>query len=182
MLFRSNAPLAGTKYSLFEGGVRVPFLVSWPGTVPAGARSQALVSSLDLLPTFAAAAGADLSPAAVLDGRDLRTAWEAAASTPAGASGAADGGGHEALHFDTGFQWAVRTPRWKLRWVDASTGHREHLLAVEHTDIGGGLSLVPLGPGEHDESVAADVSAQHPEVVAELTALHEQWAEQMAPA
>ena len=180
--YGDNAPLAGTKYSLFEGGVRVPVLVSWPGTVPAGARSQALVSSLDLLPTFAAAAGADLSPAAVLDGRDLRTAWEAAASTPAGASGAADGGGHEALHFDTGFQWAVRTPRWKLRWVDASTGHREHLLAVEHTDIGGGLSLVPLGPGEHDESVAADVSAQHPEVVAELTALHEQWAEQMAPA
>lgn len=180
--YGDNAPLVGTKYSLFEGGVRVPFLVSWPGTVPAGERSQALVSALDLLPTFAAAAGADLSQAAPLDGRDLRAAWEVAASAPAGAPGGADGGGHDVLHFDTGFQWAVRTPEWKLRWVDASTGHREQLLAVEHTDIGDGLTLVPLGPGEHDESAAADVSAQHPEVVAELTALHEQWAGQLASA
>lgn len=175
--YGDNSPLAGTKYSLFEGGVRVPFLVSWPGTVPADARSGALVSALDLLPTFAAAAGAALPSGAPIDGIDLRPVWEAA-----GVAGADDGAGHAALHFDTGFQWAVRTPLWKLRWVDGSTAHREHLLEVEHTDIGDGLTLVPLSGGACDESAAADVAADHPEIVAELTALHRRWAALIAPA
>ena len=71
----------------------------------------------------------------------------------------------------------MRTPRWKLRGVDPSTGHREHLLAVEHTDIGQGVTLVPMGarPAPGSESDAADVAASQPEVVAELTALHERW-------
>ncbi|MDN5685219.1 MAG: sulfatase-like hydrolase/transferase [Brachybacterium sp.] len=198
--YGDNTPLAGTKYSLFEGGVRVPLLVSRPGTVPAGARSTALVSALDLLPTFAAAAGAELPSDALFDGVDLQPAWDAAAGSgegapattdsaggtgatgAAGAAGAADGGGHQVLHFDTGFQWAVRTPDWKLRSVDPTTGHRDHLLAVEHTDVGAGLTLVPMGPGasDADESAAADVAAEHPQVVAELTALHEQWREGLA--
>ncbi|MGP9683506.1 MULTISPECIES: sulfatase family protein [unclassified Brachybacterium] len=174
--YGDNAPLTGTKYSLFEGGVRVPFLVSRPGTVPSGEHSAALVSALDLLPTFAAAAGASLPVGTPVDGIDLRRVWEAAGGARRVEAG------HEALHFDTGFQWAVRTPNWKLRWVDASTGHREHLLAVEHTDIGAGLTLVPLGDGITDESPQADVAAQHPEVVDELTALHEQWAAGLASA
>ena len=189
--YGDNTPLAGTKYSLFEGGVRVPFLVSRPGTVPADARSAALVSALDLLPTFAAAAGATLPPGMPVDGLDLRPAWEAAGVDGAGrvdgvgrVGGArrVGGAGHEVLHFDTGFQWAVRTPHWKLRWVDTSTEHREHLLAVEHTDIGAGLTLVPLGDGVCDESAAADVSAEHPEIVAGLTDLHEQWVSGLASA
>ncbi|GAA1485537.1 sulfatase family protein [Brachybacterium fresconis] len=198
--YGDNTPLAGTKYSLLEGGVRVPLLVSRPGTVPAEARSTALVSALDLLPTFAAAAGAELPSDALFDGISLLPAWDAAAGSSegepatadsaggtgetgaAGAARAADGGGHEVLHFDTGFQWAVRTPDWKLRSVDPTTGHRDHLLAVEHTDVGAGLTLVPMGPGasDADESAAADVAAEHPQVVAELTALHEQWREGLA--
>ena len=163
--YGDNTPLDGTKYSLFEGGVRVPMILSWPGTIPAGACSDALVSAIDLLPTFAAAAGATLPSSAPIDGHDLRPVWEGRSP------------GHEALHFDTGFQWAVRTPRWKLRGVDPSTGHRDHLLAVEHTDIGQGVTLVPMGarPAPGSESDAADVAASQPEVVAELTALHERW-------
>ncbi|MGP5008253.1 sulfatase family protein [Brachybacterium tyrofermentans] len=170
--YGQNAPLAGTKYSLLEGGVRVPFLVSWPGTVPADERSAALVSSLDLLPTFAAAAGATLPAQVPVDGQDLAQLW------------AGESSGHRVLHFDTGFQWAVRTPDWKLRAVDPGTGHREHLLEVEHTDIGSGLTLVPMGPtpAEADESSSADVSAEHPAVVAELTALHEAWRAEVAGA
>lgn len=161
--YGDNSPLHGTKYSLFEGGVRVPFLVSWPGTVPAGQRSPALVSAMDLLPTFASATGAALPASLAIDGKDLRPAWEAA------------GAGHDALHFDTGFQWAVRTPAWKLRWVDDGP-HREALQRVEHTDIGQGLSLVPIGESP-DESAAADVKDQHPEAVQELLVLREAWLE-----
>src|SRR5699024_8554710 len=74
--YGDNAPLDGTKYSLFEGGVQVPMILSRPGTVPAGERSEALVSSLDLLPTFAAAAGAEVPPSDPIDGMDLRPVWE----------------------------------------------------------------------------------------------------------
>src|SRR5699024_169921 len=47
--YGDNTPLHGTKYSLFEGGVRVPLMLSWPGVIEPGTRSDALVSSLDLL-------------------------------------------------------------------------------------------------------------------------------------
>lgn len=53
-----NGPLSSTKGTLREGGVRVPFFVSWPGTVPTGKTHDGVVSGLDLLPTFLAAAGA----------------------------------------------------------------------------------------------------------------------------
>ncbi|WP_345683143.1 sulfatase-like hydrolase/transferase [Novipirellula caenicola] len=57
-----NGPLSGVKGSLREGGVRVPMIWSWPGQLPAGKRTDAVVSSLDVLPTFMAAAGAELLP------------------------------------------------------------------------------------------------------------------------
>ena len=57
-----NGPLSGVKGCLREGGVRVPTIWSWPGTLPSGAVHEAPVSSLDLLPTFLAAAGAKPLP------------------------------------------------------------------------------------------------------------------------
>ena len=57
-----NGPLSGTKGTLREGGVRVPFFVSWPGTLPASVTHDGVVSGLDLLPTFLAAAGAKPLP------------------------------------------------------------------------------------------------------------------------
>ena len=65
----SNAPLRGSKAELWEGGIRVPFFVSWPDKISAGQVIDTPVISLDLFPTFAALAGAE-APAA-LDGLDL---------------------------------------------------------------------------------------------------------------
>ncbi|TDD19007.1 hypothetical protein E1218_24840 [Kribbella turkmenica] len=50
--------LTGRKYTTFEGGVRVPFAMTWPARIPAGTQYGEMVSALDLLPTFATAAGA----------------------------------------------------------------------------------------------------------------------------
>ncbi|SMP43770.1 Arylsulfatase A [Neorhodopirellula lusitana] len=66
-----NLPLRGHKGMLFEGGVRVPFCVSWPGHVPAGKRYRQPVSSLDIMPTVLAAAGIQAKPELELDGVDL---------------------------------------------------------------------------------------------------------------
>jgi len=67
----SAGPLRGTKHTVFEGGLRVPFLAWWPGTVPAGRASSEFVSALDLLPTIARLARAELPAGIRLDGYDV---------------------------------------------------------------------------------------------------------------
>jgi arylsulfatase A-like enzyme len=58
--FTNNAPLRAGKGTLYEGGVRVPFIARWPGKIPAGKTSDAALCSIDLLPTFASLAGAEV--------------------------------------------------------------------------------------------------------------------------
>jgi arylsulfatase A-like enzyme len=65
-----NAPLFNRKFSLYEGGIRVPAIVRWPGHVPAGAVTSQVGISMDLSATFLAAAGAPTT-AARLEGMDL---------------------------------------------------------------------------------------------------------------
>jgi arylsulfatase A-like enzyme len=63
-----NGKLLGFKFGAWEGGHRVPFIARWPAKVPEGKVSDVLVSQIDLLPTFAAIAGAELPKKAVVDG------------------------------------------------------------------------------------------------------------------
>lgn len=66
-----NRPYRGWKLTLFEGGVRVPFVAQWPGTIPAGTRYQTPVSNIDITPTAVAAAGAQLPADRPIDGVNL---------------------------------------------------------------------------------------------------------------
>ncbi len=66
----SNKPLRGNKATLFEGGLKVPCVMRLPGKIKPGTTSSSVVSSLDLFPTFAGLAGADVDRKQ-LDGRDL---------------------------------------------------------------------------------------------------------------
>ncbi len=66
-----NTPLHGRKGQTWEGGVRVPCIVSWPAQLPQGEVSDEFLTSLELLPTFAKAAGAELPEGVVLDGFDM---------------------------------------------------------------------------------------------------------------
>ncbi len=66
----SNKPLRGDKATLFEGGLKVPCVMQFPGKIKPGTTSSSVVSSLDLFPTFAGLAGADIGSAQP-DGRDL---------------------------------------------------------------------------------------------------------------
>ena len=102
-----NGPLSGCKGLLLEGGIRVPFVMSWPGTLPVGVKVDWPVSALDITPTFLAAAGA--APMAEADGTDL---------LPYLKSGVTVAGPDRALFWRFDTQWdrqhAVRRGPWKL--------------------------------------------------------------------
>ncbi len=78
----SNRPFRGQKRTLWEGGVRVPAVVRWSGHVPAGAVSQEIVQTTDLMPTLLAAAGGAPAPSWAVDGLDLLPAWTGRAHAP----------------------------------------------------------------------------------------------------
>ncbi len=144
-----NAPLRGDKGQTLEGGIRVPFFVSWPGRLPAGRTYGRPVSALDILPTACAVAG--VKQAGELDGVDLLPYL---ASDNAGAP-------HEALYWRFGPQKAVRKGRWKLAdWRDFTAKRNS------------GWQLFDL---ENDVGEKVDLAAAHPEVVAELSAAWQAW-------
>ena len=70
-----TAGLRGQKWSLYEGGVREPFIIRWPGKVPAGrVNDTAVLSAVDLFPTLCRMAGVPLPPKVAFDGEDLSAA------------------------------------------------------------------------------------------------------------
>lgn len=69
----SNGPLRGIKGTTWEGGMRVPCIMRWPGRIPAGTVSKELVTSLDLFPTFVQLSRGDLPDDRIIDGQDIRS-------------------------------------------------------------------------------------------------------------
>lgn len=98
----SNHPLRGYKGQVWEGGIRVPFLMQWKGRIPAGRVYDQPVIALDVLPTALAAAEGALPPN--LDGANLLPF----------VTGQAKGAPHETLYWRFGAAWAVRRGDWKL--------------------------------------------------------------------
>lgn len=101
-----NAPYRGWKVTLFEGGIRVPLFMSWPGRIAPGTRVEKPVAHIDLMPTLAAAAGAPLPDGLALDGQN---ALPEALGT--GEINRAD----DALYWSSGFYRVVRAGDWKLQ-------------------------------------------------------------------
>jgi len=145
----------------WDGGSRVPCIARWPGRIPAGKVSGELVTTMDVLPTFAKLAGATLPDGRILDGRDV---WPILSGQPDAKSP------HEAYYFYcyTHLQ-AVRSGKWKLvlprpakpPWCGWSARMVD---AVEE------LSLYDL---EADIEEKHNVAKDHPDVVARLMGLIE---------
>jgi len=104
-LTSSNAPFRGGKGTLYEGGVRVPFFLSWPGTLPAGVEDERPISALDILPTVAEIAGTPLPDDTSLDGVSLVTSLvgDRRAEPP-----------DRTLYWKMGRRAALRSGDWKL--------------------------------------------------------------------
>ena len=101
----SAGPLRGRKGSTYEGGVRVPTIAYWPGTVPAGSEYPLTASTMDILPTFSSLAGADY-PVERVDGHDL---------SPVLMGGTTRDSPYDRFFFYRGYELrAVRSGPWKL--------------------------------------------------------------------
>jgi len=99
-----NTPLRLGKLFLFEGGIRVPMIIRWPGVTTAGQQHRDAVSLLDLFPTFLTAAGVAPPEGIELDGTDLSPFIR----------GEETGATHEYLFWRNGPNRAVRRQDWKL--------------------------------------------------------------------
>jgi arylsulfatase A-like enzyme len=101
---QSNGDLRLGKLTLFEGGVRVPMIVKWPGVVPPDTVFEKPVSSLDIFPTVCGAAGIHLPGTFKLDGVDLIPFLE----------GKTEEFPHDTLYWSNGPNIAIRRGDWKL--------------------------------------------------------------------
>jgi uncharacterized sulfatase len=125
-----NIPLNGEKGMLAEGGIHVPFVISWPGTIPGGQSYEHPVTALDVAATAAALAGIQ-TQADDLDGKDLIPHLNGEIITPP----------HQSLYWRWVAQSAIREGNWKL----LRGGDREYLYDLSN-DIGETRNLAKENP------------------------------------
>jgi len=139
--FKSSGGLRGIKRDLYEGGIRVPMIAWWPGTIPAGRVSDHVWAHWDVLPTLAEIAGA--KPPAGVDGMSMARALRGQTQPT-----------HSFLYWEfheRGFQQAVRMGRWKAVRLKPESP----------------LELYDLHADPHEQR---DVAALHRDMVAKIEA------------
>ena len=144
-----NGPLRGHKGQVWEGGMRVPCIVRWPGKIEPGSTSRELVTAMDFYPTLAGIAGHDRTGDMIRDGHDVSPIWfgETLAKSP----------------YDAFFYYlvdelqAVRVGNWKLR-LGLKRGRHADPEKIELYNLADDL-------GE-----TTNVAKQHPDIVKKLSA------------
>lgn len=147
--YADNGPLRGLKGSKWEGGIRVAFVMNWPGKVPSGLTYNLMVSSLDILPTAVAAAGDKLTDNFKPDGKNLIPFLNRLDKMPP----------HDILFWRRGVAAAVRQGDWKLIRV----AENPILLFNLKTDI----------------SETTNLASKNPQKVKELLRALQQWEQKM---
>ncbi|MCP5116505.1 MAG: arylsulfatase [bacterium] len=138
----SNTPLRQGKGSVYEGGIRAPAVIHWPGVIEGGGISEQVITALDVFPTMAAAAEVTVGGDKPLDGKNLWPALRAGRTTD-----------REPFILGANGSYTVLRGEWKL---------------VRHAEPGDNPSeLYNLSA---DPNEKRDLAAEHPEIVKELTA------------
>lgn len=151
----NNSPLTAGKYSLWEGGIRVPMAISWPGKIDSRLVQTSYVSAADILPTIASAVGIKLNDKTI-DGVDLLHPVK-----------------DRLLVWKWQKTWAVRKGDWKL--TNTNENHwkgRPSNLYIKPIRDDFSLKLFNL---ENDPGERTDLSSQYPEKVKELETEYQDW-------
>jgi len=151
----NNSPLSAGKYSLWEGGIRVPMAIVWPGKIEAGKVEKNYVSATDILPTVSMAAGIKLTDP-TLDGTSLLQPEK-----------------NRLLVWRWGNTWAVRKGKWKLTNSDEQWGKgrpSNYYIKPVSSDLSIKLFNLDEDPGERN-----NLANENEEVVKELQADFDNW-------
>ena len=156
----SSGPYRGAKFSMFEGGLRVPAIITWPGSLPEGAVRDQVAHGCDWLPTIAELTGAKLLQKDI-DGKSIVSVIKNdKTKTP-----------HDVLHWQTGRgrqpRWAVRQGDWKLIGNPQDTSNKGPLTAKDK------LFLVNL---KESVSEMKNLAQANPAITQRLKKLHDDWA------
>ena len=169
--FGSAQPFSGGKYVTMEGGHRVPAIFCWPKHIPAGQVSDAIITSMDLLPLFCHVAGVEVPTDRTIDGRDISDLL----------TGKTNESPHDAFYYYNGLNLqAVRLGKWKLHlprkisdqpyWAKRGSPKQKPLMSLDK-DL---LFDLETDPGEK-----TNVITQHPKVKAKLMALADRAREEL---
>jgi arylsulfatase A-like enzyme len=147
----SNGPLREHKFSMHEGGIRVPFIARWPGKIPAGSVRDEPAVTMDLMPTFLEAAAVNDADKIEMHGQSLLTHLKGGPLNRTGP-----------LHWESQQNAAVLSGEWKL--VHRFWEQQPRLYRIAD-----------------DPSESQNLASQYPDKTRELMALHEQWKERHYP-
>ena len=156
-------PYRGAKFSMFEGGIRVPAMIGMPGTLPGGEVRDQLAVSMDWMPTIAELCNVSL-PGSKLDGKSLVSVIQENAVSP-----------HEVVHWQIGeamepnSSWAVRSGEWKLLGNPRDPN-------TNSITAGDSLFLVNLS---EDISESNNLAWDYPDQVEKLKKLHDEWVQEI---
>jgi arylsulfatase A-like enzyme len=104
-----NHPLRGGKAQFFEGGIRVPCIIKWPGKIQPGSINHEFLSSLEIFPTLVSAAGIELPESVVYDGFDMLSVLQETGKSK-----------RESMYWEFRGEYAARMGSWK--WVKSKKG------------------------------------------------------------
>lgn len=151
----SAGPYRGAKQCLFEGGIRVPAAISWPGNIPAGEVRDQFAVNTDWMPTLAELCGIALDTKD-LDGKSL---------VPVIASSASETQHSEGFCWAFKDMWVARKGKWKLLGNPYDTSQRDYTFTEK-------LFLVNL---EEDPGETINLADKYPEKVKELELQYQLW-------
>jgi arylsulfatase A-like enzyme len=150
--------LRGSKFSVFEGGIKVPAIISWPKRIQKNVVRNQFATNIDWFPTLAAYCNLKL-PDRKIDGKDISSLISSASATSPYLSYYWQSGGSKNQP-----QWAVREGNWKLMYLP---------LQSERTELDkNGYMLVDL---KSDSAERINLSSRHPEIVTKMKAAHQKW-------
>jgi arylsulfatase A len=156
----SAGPYRGAKFSMFEGGIRLPAMISWPGHLPESTVRGQTVHACDWMPTLAELCDVKLINPDI-DGKSISSVVRSAdAQSP-----------HQVLFWGGGkhSQWAVREGDWKLIG---------NVLSVKGDPVSGEDKKLFLANLATDPSEKTNLAKKHPDVVQRLLRLRQEWLEQ----
>jgi arylsulfatase len=168
----SSGGLREGKGTHWDGGLKVPFLISYPGVIPAASVSNQLASNIDILPTIAAICKAPL-PQKEIDGINLLPVLKAEPN--------AKGRSNFVYYYDRNNLKAVRNDRWKLVFACVSQTYTKTPLGKDGYPAKYATDSVKLALYDlmHDPGENFDVKEQYPEVFKELNAIAQKYREEL---